>query len=1024
VQINPADVADGVLVNAVWAVGQMVVRPRESRRAAAGMDTAGWMDTERLTAEELPGARLELPELTDAEAAELETALKRDEVQGALQALLAARLTDAPEMDAARAREVVAVRLAARAAVRLAVGGAVTSTGESVGTATAKPDRRRSSSGSAGSSFEAAVTGVRPVAARYAEQLSEYFDDKISALVATIEGRVGFAGLAQVRAEAYNSRIVALLATIADMLAALSHPDRGGPEEAEFLRRYRRQVRERHGKIEPPDFERRRKVPVEKIYVNTPIYERLEPTSPLSLETYVDISGLKVKNLAGLVDRTVLLGDPGGGKTTAANVLANLFASDINGKVPFLVTLREYSAQAPPERSVAGHIEHTLETMYQCPAPHGLVERVLLTERAVVIFDGLDELLDTSRRRDVSELVEQFCSAYPLTPVLITSRLVGYDQARLDDDQFTCYRLGNFDDDQVAEYTHKWFAVQEGATTSEAKAEANAFLTESTGARDIRSNPLLLSLMCILYRGAGSLPRDRADVYEQCANLLFRRWDARRRIHQELHAGSLVESAIRHLAWWLFNREDPLTAVTERQLIAETTGFLYRRGFESEEEARGAAGEFVEFCQGRMWVLNEAGTTEDGEKLYAFTHRTFLEYFSAAYLAAVCDSPEDLARALSPHVENQGWNIVGKLAIQIKDRNTDRGADRIFAAFLDSPINVQGESTKAARIALLCFLARSLESTNPSPFTVREITKAVLDFLLTDGMASYSTEPLETLLTFSGRNRDLICDETSSRISEMLASNDPEWHMDSLRMVLFILFVTPNPSPWRQWSEKLTRNHAAEIVTAAIHDATIRKLALFVDVISLEHALSMPGGLGALMERTSVTIPRDIDSFPIGLLDKALDQYEPNRSDYTRQFATIGKHLLDLERLPWIHISEPDNNPPYDMNLLRIRMIHSERQPFPEWHDELPVLGIAAVMFMGIELTRRAGFISRTGLISRHTTGHQKNSFGSLLYRYITRRLTRQADELPDLPVPFQFRQAFLEWAENRVNFVDFIDEK
>ena len=85
--INPADVAtiaDGLLVNAVWAVGQMVARPRESRRAAAGMETAGWMDTERLTREGLPGARLELPGLTDPEAAELGAALKRDEVQGAL----------------------------------------------------------------------------------------------------------------------------------------------------------------------------------------------------------------------------------------------------------------------------------------------------------------------------------------------------------------------------------------------------------------------------------------------------------------------------------------------------------------------------------------------------------------------------------------------------------------------------------------------------------------------------------------------------------------------------------------------------------------------------------------------------------------------------------------------------------------------------------------------------------------------------------------------------------------------------
>ena len=109
----------------------------------------------------------------------------------------------------------------------------------------------------------------------------------------------------------------------------------------------------------------------------------------------------------------MLLGDPGGGKTTAANVLANFFASDPTRRIPFLVTLREYAAKTPPQWSVAGHIEHTLSTLYQCDPPVGLVERLLLTGRAVVIFDGLDELLDTSRRRDVSDRLEQFCSAYP-----------------------------------------------------------------------------------------------------------------------------------------------------------------------------------------------------------------------------------------------------------------------------------------------------------------------------------------------------------------------------------------------------------------------------------------------------------------------------------------------------------------------------------------------------------------------------------------------------------------------------------
>ena len=467
-------------------------------------------------------------------------------------------------------------------------------------------------------------------------------------------------------------------------------------------------------------------------------------------------------DLVRSIDRTVLLGDPGGGKTTATSVLANSLARDPAGQVPFIVTLRDYAAKDPPERSVAGHIGHTLETLYQCAAPDGLIERLLLTGRAIVIFDGLDELLDTSRRRDVSELVEQFCAAYPLAPVLVTSRLVGYDQARLDDDQFTCYQLGHLGDDQIAEYAGKWFAVQEGSTIAESDAEAQSFLAESASAPDVRSNPLLLSLMCILYRGEGSLPRNRAEVYEQCANLLFRKWDARRRIHQELHAGHLVEPAIRHLAWWMFNRDNPQTAVTERQLITETTTFLHGRGFESENESRIAAEEFVAFCRGRMWVFNEAGSAGDGEKLYAFTHRTFLEYFSAAHLAAVTDSPEDLAHRLAAHVENQGWNVLGELAIQIKDRNSDRGADRIYETLLTE-----------ARDHSLSFLIRCLESVQPSPSTIRTLTRATVDYLVDGHGTAEDTYPLMDLIECNFGSYEVVADEMSKRISELVVVRGP-----------------------------------------------------------------------------------------------------------------------------------------------------------------------------------------------------------------------------------------------------------
>ena len=44
-----------------------------------------------------------------------------------------------------------------------------------------------------------------------------------------------------------------------------------------------------------------------------------------------------------------------------------------------------------------------------------------------------------------------------------------------------------------------------------AKAMPRHSSPRATSVRDLRSNPLLLSLMCILYRGEGSLPRNRAE---------------------------------------------------------------------------------------------------------------------------------------------------------------------------------------------------------------------------------------------------------------------------------------------------------------------------------------------------------------------------------------------------------------------------------------------------------------------------------------------------------------------------------
>lgn len=235
----------------------------------------------------------------------------------------------------------------------------------------------------------------------------------------------------------------------------------------------------------------------------------------------------------------------------------------------------------------------------------------------------------------------------------------------------------------------------------------------------------------------------------------------------------------------MFESEDSRAAVTEYQIIAKTAEFLHGRAFEREAEAWSAAREFVEFCRGRMWVLSDAGTTADGEKLYAFTHRTFLEYFAGAHLAAAYDAPEDLAVALAPHVAAGQWEVVGELAIQIKDRNSDRGADRIYSTLLDLPMEPRNRSL------LLEFLIRCLASARPSPITTRNLARAVIRFT---GSAKHS-HPFSALLAHSGNYEQLIAEEMSNWLTE-IASWAPNNFSDQLDGFLVVgTYIEKHPIP-------------------------------------------------------------------------------------------------------------------------------------------------------------------------------------------------------------------------------------
>jgi len=538
-----------------------------------------------------------------------------------------------------------------------------------------------------------------------------------------------------------------------------------------FEKKYRQHVADRHGYITPPHFDKTIKLPIDSLYVNPNFIKRPRKRNEES-------QSLNINEFLSRIYRAVILGVPGAGKSTFASKLCRDLATDNLKRLfagrqvtPILVVLRDYGTEKKKNNcSIMQYVENKANSNYMVLPPKGAFEYMILNGRAIVIFDGLDELLDTSHRQEISSDIESFCSYYPSVPIIVTSREVGYDQAPLDETRFEVFGLAPFNNDQIAEYARKWFSTDSELAYDQQKEKVASFLTESSIVPDLRSNPLTLSLMCNIYRGENYIPRNRPDVYEKCANMLFERWDRSRGINYSPNVKE-IEAHIRpimaYLAHVIYSNEKMQGGATEIILIKNAADYLNAKQFEDRDEAEYAARNFIEFCRGRAWVFTDIGTTNDGERLYQFTHRTFLEYFTALYLTRIHTTPERLEDVLLPRIAKKEWDVVAQLAFQIQSKNAEDAADSLLSALIEK-IAHEKEDIKWN---ILSFTVRSLEFLVPSPKISRKITEIFLEIWLTWGMRSRASkdgsdrEPnvyLRDLLNAASENRKTIlcCLET------------------------------------------------------------------------------------------------------------------------------------------------------------------------------------------------------------------------------------------------------------------------
>ncbi|MGA9097452.1 MAG: hypothetical protein WB392_00805 [Methanotrichaceae archaeon] len=157
------------------------------------------------------------------------------------------------------------------------------------------------------------------------------------------------------------------LVTIQKILVFLANEKKPSLENIiEFETKYRGQIVHRHGTITPPNFDKTIKIPINNLYV-VPSFimnPRKKGDEPQSI---------KMKDFLSQIHRVVILGTPGGGKSTftlklcsdlAANYSDRLFAG--REITPILVILRDYGAEKKARNcSVLQYIEISANSKYQ-----------------------------------------------------------------------------------------------------------------------------------------------------------------------------------------------------------------------------------------------------------------------------------------------------------------------------------------------------------------------------------------------------------------------------------------------------------------------------------------------------------------------------------------------------------------------------------------------------------------------------------------------------------------------------------
>lgn len=400
-------------------------------------------------------------------------------------------------------------------------------------------------------------------------------------------------------------------------------------------------------------------------------------SEPERLKSIKQEPGLRILQRK-LGQKLFVLGKPGSGKTTFLKFIVHVTMKGKLNKLPIFVTIKDW---ADSRLELMDFITHQFD-LCSFPSAQPFIEYILETGRAILMFDGLDEVRqEGGQRKFLTTHLHAFTQKYQQTQCIITCRVAASDYSF---DDFTYVEMADFNDEQMKIYTHNWFGIH----TDKAKdfwVELNK--AENKGVKELSRSPLLLSMICLAYNETNAIPERRVEIYEEALDALLKKWDSTRNINRDniYHDLSLgrKRQMFSRIAAQTFGKGKIF--FKKKDLANQIESYLKK--LPSADIKTDIDGEVVlHAIEAQHGIF-----TQVAKDIYSFAHLTFQEYYISKFI--VDNTNRGSLVRLVTHLSDPRWHEVFILTSSLLDN-----ADGLIKSIQNSITSMIGNDVDILRL--------------------------------------------------------------------------------------------------------------------------------------------------------------------------------------------------------------------------------------------------------------------------------------------------------------------------------------